>query len=256
MPIPSLITAAPAEDLFEGRRTDLVAINTFADIANRVVCISGVAGIGKTALLKQFFNTAIRRLNIMGQPYYQHALWLENDFSVLMNNWHLPGVHEVLDKLVHLEGDKLLCMDNAPDDPSMLAYLTSCKWTVIVAARERIKETIPYELQEVSIDDAIRIFALYYGLDPDSLNIYETEMISDIACRLFQHTKALEMTGKYAGGKGWSLQDINQALKENGLNIPRLADTSQELTNRKVKTMFEQLGKIFPVEKEMICCDK
>lgn len=251
MSIPSLITAAPAEELFEGRRIDLDGINTFAGIANRVVCISGVAGIGKSALLKQFFNAAIRRLNIMGQPHYQHALWLENDFKVLMNNWQLSSVHDVLDKLVHMGGDKLLCMDNAPQDPAQLAYLTEHKWTVIVASRERIKETIPYELQEVSIDDAIRIFALYNGLDPDALNIYETEMISDIACRLMQHTRALEITGKYAGEKGWSLQEINQVLKENGLNIPRLADISRQLTAVKVNAMYEKLGAIFPVRAEM-----
>lgn len=256
MSIPSLLTAAPAEDLFEGRRTDLDAINTFAGISNRVVCVSGIAGIGKTALLKQFFNTAIRRLNVMGQPYYQHALWLENDFTVLMNCWQLSSVHEVLDKLVQMGGDKLLCMDNAPGDPSLLAYLTAFKWTVIVTSRERIHETIPYELQEVNIDDAIRIFALYYGMDPDSLNIYETEMISDIVCRLLQHTRALEMMGKYAGEKGWSLQDINRVLKENGLNIPRLADINRQLTAGKMTVMFEQLGKIFPVGEEIVCCNK
>jgi hypothetical protein len=256
MSIPSLITAAPTEDLFEGRRTDLDAINTFAGISNRVVCINGVAGIGKTALLKQFFNAAIRRLNIMGQSHYQHALWLENDFRVLMNNWHLSSVHDVLDKLVRMSGNKLLCMDNAPQDPVQLAYLAEHKWTVIVASRERIKETIPYELQEVSIDDAIRIFALYNGVDPDSLNIYETEMISDIACRLLQHTLALEITGKCAGEKGWSLQEINQVLKEQELNIPRLADISRQLTDEKVKTMFEKLAAIFPVGAEMAFCTK
>lgn len=256
MSIPSLITAAPAEDLFEGRRTDLDAINTFAGIANRVVCISGVTGIGKTALLRQFFHSAIRRLNIMGQPHYQHALWLENDFKVLMNKWQLSSVHDVLDKLVHIGGDKLLCMDNAPEDPAQLAYLTEHKWTVMVTSRERIKETIPYELQEVSIDDAIRIFALYNRLDPDSLNIYETEMISDIACRLLQHTKALKIAGKCAGEKGWSLQETNQVLKENGLNIPRLADISRQLTEGKVKMILEQLGMIFPVGQEMVFCSK
>lgn len=251
MSIPSLITTAPTENLFEGRRTDLDAINTFAGISNRVVCISGLAGIGKTALLKQFFNSAIRRLNLMGQPYYQHALWLENDFKVLMDTWQLTSVHDVLLKLVNMGGDKLLCMDNAPADPSLLAYLAEHKWTVIVTSRERIKETIPYELQEVNIDDAIRIFALYNGLDPDSLNIYETEMISDIVCRLLQHTLALEITGKCSGEKGWSLQEINQILKDNGLNIPRLADISRQLTDTKVKAMFAQLAVVFPVGAEM-----
>ncbi|WP_343672557.1 hypothetical protein [Chitinophaga sp.] len=256
MSLPSLLTAAPIETLFEGRRTDLDAINTFAGVANRVVCISGVTGIGKTALLKQFFNAAIRRHNIMGQLHYQHALWLENDFRALMDKWQLASVHDVLVKLANMGGDKLLCMDNAPADPVQLAYLTEHKWTVIVTSRERIVETIPYELQEVSIDDAIRIFALYNGLDPDSLNIYETEMVSDIACRLLQHTLALEITGKCAGAKGWSLQEINRVLKENGFNVPRLADISRQLTDAKVKDIYAQLATIFPVGVETAICIK
>jgi hypothetical protein len=237
----------PTDELFEGRRTDLDAINTFAGITNRVVCICGVMGIGKTALLRQFFNAAIRKLNVNGQPYYQQAMWLEGGFRELMETWQMGSVHDVLHKLADMEGEKLLCMDNAPEDPCQLAYLTAYNWTVIVTSRNRIRETIPYELQEVSIDDAIRIFAVYYRVDPDALNIYETEMISDIACRLLQHTGALKIVGQCAGHKRWSFQKINEALKEHGLNIPRLADISQQLTEEKVKVLLDQLAGVFPV---------
>lgn len=247
MPIHSLLTMVPTEELFEGRRTDLDAINTFAGITNRVVCICGMMGIGKTALLKQFFNAAVRRINVNGQPYYQQALWLEGGFRELMETWQMGSVHDVLHKLADMEGEKLLCMDNAPEDPTHLAYLTEFKWTVIVTSRNRIRETIPYELQEVSIDDAIRIFAMYNRVDPDGLNIYEMEMISDIACRLLQHTGALKIVGQCAVMKGWSFQEINEALKEQGLNIPRLADISRQLTEEKVKVILRQLAELFPV---------
>lgn len=247
MPIHSLLTMVPTEDLFEGRRTDLDAINTFAGITNRVVCICGVMGIGKTALLRQFFNAATRKISVNGQPYYQQALWLEGGFRSLMETWQMSSVHDVLHKLADMDGQKLLCMDNAPEDPTQLAYLTEFNWTVIVTSRNRIRETIPYELQEVSIDDAIRIFALYNHKDPDGLNIYETEMISDIACRLLQHTGALKIVGQCAWLKEWSFQEINEALKEHGLNIPRLADISRQLTEEKVQLILEQLSEVFPV---------
>lgn len=237
----------PTEELFEGRRTDLDAINTFAGITNRVVCICGVMGIGKTALLRQFFNAAIRKIDVNGQLYYQQSMWLEGGFRGLMETWQMGSVHDVLHKLADMEGRKLLCMDNAPEDPSQLAYLTEFNWTVIVTSRNRIRETIPYELQEVSIDDAIRIFALYNRVDPDALNIYETEMISDIACRLLQHTGALKIVGQCAGQKGWSFQEINEALKEQGLQIPRLADISRQLTEDKVKVILAHLAGLFPV---------
>ena len=236
--VPALITNPPIQEVFEGRWADYDAINTIVGASNRVVCIRGYKGIGKSALLRSYFK--------MAASDYQHMAFFDDEVNVEQLNLHdLPNT-EIFPFLTQLSGKKLVCIDNFTGDLHTYVPLLQNGWKMVIASSRDIPDTIPYELQEVSLDDAIRIFSVYNGLDPDSLSIYEMEVAGDIASRLLHHPAALELVGRNAGKVGWSLQDVNLALKTNDLKIPRLADISTLLTPERVANLFERLRIIFP----------
>ncbi|WP_338813281.1 ATP-binding protein [Bernardetia sp. Wsw4-3y2] len=269
------LASLPTQDIFEGREKELQKLNEnlFENHHTHVVSVKGIGGVGKSALVREYF--------IRKHTDFDFAIFLEGQIDIfstlqhyaLLDNLELTkkidsipknkdqnkNILELIENtLLNLQTDdkkeqatKLLVIDDVPtNDTQILNRLVKGGWLVITTSRENIRNTSTYELFELTPEDAQHIFARYYS-DKEVIqsSSEDTEIIEKIVSRLNYHVLAIELVAKNTNYLGWDLEKLNQILADKGLDISPYADIEiQHNKQKNIEHLFSYLLEIFPLD--------
>ncbi|MCC5944766.1 MAG: hypothetical protein JJT94_07500 [Bernardetiaceae bacterium] len=270
-----LLTSFPPQGAFEGREKELGQLNALITQNNHthILSVKGIGGIGKSALAREYF---IRKcldfdfyIFLEGQQKdmlatLSHPALLDNlDLNDAINQIPKEDPERsdkvlglIANALLNLQAkgksrtNRLLVIDDVPTkNTQILQQLAAAGWRIITTSRERVRHAKEYELIELTPEDALRIFALYFGLETQELSQVQKEEVEKIINRLRYHVLAIELVAKNARHLGWSLEKLNQTLAEKGLNISDYADIETQHSGQKdIEHLFTYLLEIFPLE--------
>ena len=249
----------PTSDCFIGRKKELKKISELLE-NHRIVILSGMGGIGKTELARQF---------IIKQSRYQFTqviTWGEGDdvqFDVLLKK--IDYTHSLLQEITqHAQHEQLKVLGAALQsvDESYLLFIDNVdgltadfvreiyeklKCRIILTTRNNSKLNLQgvaeLNVKELSSNERLKIFEKYNGkLSEDQKNIY----CKSIDVPLGGNTQAIVMAAKMLKEQGLSLEDyaVNETeyLKTNSF--------SYEFHGEEVfDTVANNLSKFFQISK-------
>ena len=227
---PDRLTIIPnlgKEDVI-GRDAEIMIVEELLETNKKVVLVSGVGGIGKTALAKAYINENIEK--------YKHTAWVEVTELVkeafVFNRQIVDslGLHEILEKLDkkdnyvenafelvinrmrQLKGKNLLVIDNANDDIEDLDVLDRISlkpyWHVLVTSRSKLEGFEEYHLDVLKPDFAQKLFYRHYQYERNDA------LVQEILNTINYHTLTIEVLAKTAETRFFKLTELIEILKK------------------------------------------
>ncbi len=245
-PIPKYLSTLPPlpPKNFLGRENDLKEVHKMLQNKVHVVLVNGIGGIGKTTLAQAYWQKH--------QEEYDFLAWFtllpESDLTASVLNSSLEESFDiqlqegqkmeerflrVWQKLVNLQGKKLLVFDNANDTKNLSTHNFHIpKAHILLTSRSRVSRFEEYSIGVLLLSKAKELFCRFY---PAAKSDSQTELLEKLLKAIGLHTLTIELLAKNLQklrGKGYGLQDLYDNLKERGLLKP---DKS-----RKIRTEYTQ----------------
>lgn len=256
--IPKCLTPVPLVDRrvgIIGREKVLQEVHSMLDKDWNLVLVSGLGGIGKTAVMRWICNAIKEDGNtknhvawvICGDNLKDDLLTLKDVLGVATGEGKEADYRRVIYKLKkNVEGTLYLFLDNMsymPDDDE-LADLNSLqpKVRVMITARHVIPDIPNKDLRELEFEPAIEMFYRYYGGDKAQKYRNTAEKIVET---VFRHTLLIELLAKAAWKAGGTLEAFYLDLKEKGYFdiFNRPINTKHD----KNKTIEESIVKLYTI---------
>ena len=224
--IPKCLTAIPGIDRnigIIGRDEVMQNLRKMLDENGCIALISGLGGIGKTAVMRWICNTIKEDGNVKN-----HVAWitcgetLQDDIVLLRDAFGIPdsddeekAFNKIIERMKRFRGTLYLFMDNMyrnPDEEEM-EILNSLYPNVhiMISSRHKIEDIHFVDLEVLEHDPAVEMFYRYYGRDQERL--YKS-IAGDIVDTVYRHTLLVELLAKAAGRSGGTLEDFNEKLKK------------------------------------------
>lgn len=257
--IPKCLTKTPGIDRnvgIIGRDEVMQNLRKMLDENGCIALISGLGGIGKTAVMRWICNSIKEDGNVK-----DHVAWitcgetLQDDIVLLRDAFGIPdsddekiAFNKIIERMKRFRGTLYLFMDNMyrnPDEGEM-DILNSLYPNVHIMISSRHKlEDIPFvDLDVLEHDPAVEMFYRYYGRDQE--RVYKSTA-GDIVDTVYRHTLLVELLAKAAGRSGGTLEDFNKELLEkefyNVFNRPIKTKHDKKLTiEESVIKLYEVSG--------------
>ncbi|MEL7160308.1 MAG: NB-ARC domain-containing protein, partial [Bacteroidota bacterium] len=232
--IPRRLTGLPSVQADEviGRENDLERLTRELRTKSAVALVRGMGGVGKTTLATAYLR--YRRRETDGP--LAHVAWVTQtiDFAtsllaerglleatqVQLTDNPVADAQQLLRNLSNFAGPSLLVIDNAEADfDDFVPHLPGApNWTVLVTARQRVKQLPLVELENLSEAAAVRLFRKHYTLTKD------TELVNQIVRDVGRHALTVELLAKTAQAREIPLDRFYATIQEKGLQIGRRID--------------------------------
>ncbi len=208
-----------------GREFELEQIRYLLDERKCFVLISGLGGIGKSAIMKQLCNDIL-----MEDKEESHIAWincsgnLEEDLLTLKEGFRIPKSYEKEDALSsiikELKSERrnlYLFLDNMNYGKQDYELLNSFGSHVHILAtvRQKVREIQCIVLDALDENSAIELFYAYYKLDENRQYVEEVRKIVS-SNSVNRHTLLIELLAKAANAFWGSLLDFEKRLEEKG----------------------------------------
>lgn len=208
-----------------GRNCIVQQIRHLLDMQERFVLISGIGGIGKSAIMKQISNDIFSE-----EKEDCHIAWincsgnLNEDLLVLREGFKIPksysredALNFIIKELKSMNGNLYLFLDNmdySRQDYELLNALRKQVY-IVATARQSVKGFSCIAVDALEENDAIELFYAYYELDRNRQYIDEVrKIINDYSVN--SHTLLIELLAKAAGTFWGTLVDFRKKLEERG----------------------------------------
>lgn len=210
-----------------GRDSIVDELCTMLDDIECIVLVSGIGGIGKTAVMQTVCDRILSNKNEK-----EHVAWiscgesLEDDLLVLRESFGIPRdiVREraydvILREMKRINGKLYLFLDDMRRIPGKeeLAIINALrpKVHVMITSRHGING-IPYrDIAELNEDAAIDMFYGYYGRDNEREYLLDVRRIINSES-VKRHTLLIELLAKAAKHSFSSLDEFRQKLEQKG----------------------------------------
>ena len=222
--IPKCLTAIPMVNQtvgLIGREETLATIFTLLEGEKGLALVSGLGGIGKTAVMQWVCNDIKEKGNYVawidcGSSLKEDLLLLGDAFGI-----HDEEPDTAYKKILsavktQLDGALYLFMDNLarrPDDDE-LRDLNSLNAHIMVTSRQKNSAFPTVDLEVLEPEEALTMFFKYYNGDTDRR--YE-RAARDIVTSVGSHTLLVELLAKAAAKAGGTLEDFAKDLEEKGV---------------------------------------
>ena len=221
--IPRCLTPIPMADHsvgLVGREAILGTIRSMLEEENRIALVSGLGGIGKTAVMQRVCNGFKEKGN--------YVAWIDCGSSLQEDLLPLSdalGIHDedpdnayrmILNALkTRLDGPLYLFMDNLVRQPDSgeLGVLNSLNAHIMVTSRQKNSAFPCVDLDVLGQEDALTMFFRYYNGDTDRR--YEGPA-RDIVTSVGRHTLLVELLAKAAAKAGGTLEGFAERLAAQG----------------------------------------
>lgn len=132
----------------------------------RVLILSGIGGVGKTAVIKKFYEELKERAYFYIFKATEFEIRHINDLFVGFNFQDFIEIHkEASDKIVVIDSaEKLLDLRNTDPFKELLSILISNNWKIIFTTRNNFLEDLNYQFFEI------------YKIVPSNINIQNLEL--------------------------------------------------------------------------------
>ena len=256
--IPRCLTAIPVinrEVGLVGRDETMKDVRTALDRGSLTALVSGLGGIGKTALMQWICNI------VKDEGHY--VAWidcgesLKDDLLVLGDALGIKGedsdqtFHSIVNALkTRLEGDLYLFMDNLSrkTDRDELSVLNSLKAHIMITSRTANPAFPMIELDVLEEDEAVAMFFRYYNGDKERSC---EEAVRHIVRTVKRHTLLVELLAKAAWKRGGSLDEFDKELEENGFfDVFKRKITTQHDENATIEESVMKLYEISRLSEE------
>lgn len=236
-----------------GRNQIVGELRTRLDEANYLVLVSGIGGIGKTAVMQQVCENIYNDGNETN-----HVAWitcgesLEDDLLILREPLGIArdlnrddSYAAVLRELSHFNGQLYLFMDDLTRVLSKqeLGTINALRRRVhvMITARHEIEGAFKVDLSELDEDYAVDMFYGYYKLDRERK--YKEDVLAIIkADTVRSHTLLVELLAKAANRSFDSLNIFRQNLEENGFfKVSRVRLDTGHDENRTIEESIRRL---------------
>ena len=245
-----------------GRDDVLERVRTMLDSEKSVALVSGLGGIGKSAVMAQICN------NIMTEDRKDtYVAWITcsdsfiDDLLTIRQPLGIPKelkreeVYEaIIRKLQILQGTLYLFLDDMvrmPDEEELGTYnALRPNVHVMITSRHEIKG-IPYvDLHELKKNPVVEMFYDYYGKDMKKEYVEDAwEIINSDSVR--NHTLLVELLAKAAGASFGTLADFRRKLEENGfLDVSNHRFDTGRFDNNTIKEIVARLYDISELTEE------
>lgn len=172
--LPHRFTAVPSPpDIFVGREQVMQDIHLHLSDHKTLLLVSGIGGIGKTAIAETYAAT---------QPdQYNHIAWLHhitdlpqafiNSLKNMPADWALQAdeppqayAQRMLHKMANIKGKNLLVIDGWDDLEEINSYRTHLNlpnWTLLITTRTQAAALPRYDIGILNEADALQLFVRY-----------------------------------------------------------------------------------------------
>ena len=258
--IPKCLTAIPMVDQavgLVGREKILETILPMLEGEKRLALVSGLGGIGKTAVMQWVCNYFKEKGN--------YVAWIDCGSSLkedLLKLCDAFGIHDeepdtaykkILSSVkTRLDGLLYLFMDNLARKPDVeeLADLNSLNAHIMVTSRQK-NSAFPFiKLDVLGQEAVLTMFFKYYNGDTDHSYIGPAW---DIVTSVERHTLLVELLAKAAARAGGTLEDFAKDLAEKGVFDVfkrKLAAAHEGNENRTIEDCVMKLYEISGLSKE------
>ena len=235
-------------------RNDIVdQVRTMLDSDKCVALVSGLGGIGKTAVMAEICNEIISEGRkdtyvawiTCGESYIDDLLTLRQALGIPKDLKREEAYEAVVRKLQDLQGTLYLFFDDmarVPDKAELGTYnALRPNVRVMITSRHEIKGIPRVDLKELEKDPAVDMFYDYYGKDTERKYAADAwEIINSDSVR--SHTLLVELLAKAANASFESLADIRKRLEKEGfLNVSRRNFDIGRFDNKTIKESVTQL---------------
>ena len=217
------------EDGFVGRKDELREIDEhLADSGCRCLFVSGMGGIGKSALIRQYLYSKIDSRECLYLVYHDSIRdTFIDDAALQINRVKKADVEKDNDyfqrKLQELRplvsSNTILVLDNFEGDiDSDFLKLLDLDWKVVVVSRRRFSLKGSKSLEINRIDDLkelIRLFEHYLGRNLEEIEI---PLAEQLISKVDGHTLVLELIAKQTASSRISLEQAVELAGQNGFS--------------------------------------
>lgn len=244
-------------------RDDVVnKVRTMLDSHKNIALVSGIGGIGKTAVMAQICNDIITEDRkdtyvawiTCGESYIDDFLCLRQALGIPEELKCEVAYKEVIGKLRKLNGTIYLFLDDMgrmPDRKELGMYNTlRPNVRIMITSRHEIKGIPHVDLQELKKDSAIKMFYDYYGRDKEQKYVSDAWWIikSD---SVRSHTQLVELLAKAANVFYGRLPEFRRKLEEKGyLDVSHRRFDSGRFANNTIKEIVIQLYNVSDLSEE------
>ena len=258
--IPKCLTDIPMVDQavgLVGREKMLETILPMLEGEKRLALVSGLGGIGKTAVMQWVCND----LKVKGN----YVAWIDCGSSLkddLLSLSDAFGIHDddpdtafrmIISAIkTQLDGALYLFMDNLARHPDVdeLRVLNSLNAHIMVTSRQKNSAFPSVDLDVLGPEEALTMFFRYYNGDTDRSYIGPAR---DIVTSVKRHTLLVELLAKAAARVGGTLEDFAKDLAEKGVFDVfkrKLAAAHEGNQNKTIEDCVMKLYEISGLSKE------
>lgn len=255
MAYPLYINNLPLHDInFVGRKVFLDKLHELLLSEDNLLIVSGVGGIGKTAVVKEFCN--------IYKSDFEHFVWINAKNGILENiardvnlkeNMGIENsytttsdiVNRIVYKLNEIEGNNLLILDDIDDDFYQFRKLIPIhdNWKILATSRLNFTEFNCVQLGALSNAETLDLFYKHYHLQQHD------DLVLDLFKPLSQHALTIEMFAKAAQFHKLPLTDLLKRAGLHGFTFGNKLNINLEHSSTVVENLEKYYDKIFPIEK-------
>ena len=221
--IPQCLTPIPMTDHsvgLVGRDNILEKVHSMLEEGNRIALVSGLGGIGKTAVMRWVCSDIKEKGNYVawincGRSLKEDLLLLGDAFGIQEEDPDM-AYKRILDAVKsQLDGKLYIFMDDLarqPDDGE-LGVLNSMNAHIMVTSRQTNSLFPSVDLDVLGPEDALTMFFKYYNRDSDHRY---AGPVRDIVTSVGSHTLLVELLAKAAARTGGTLEGFTKSLADEG----------------------------------------
>lgn len=210
-----------------GREEILNKVRVILDSEKSVALISGLGGIGKTAVMQQICNSIMSdekdEIHVAwitcGDNYIDDFLILRQSFGISKELGREEAFEEVIRELKNISGMLYLFLDNMDRIPGNkeLGILNTLRPNVriMITSRHEIRGVPHINLEELESVPALDMFYNYYGKDEKREYEEDAKRIIN-ADSVKRHTLLMELLAKAANMDFGNLSDFRRKLEDRG----------------------------------------
>lgn len=208
-----------------GREIELREVREMLDKDGCIALISGLGGIGKTAVMRWICTSIKEDGNennhvawiTCGVNLQEDLLLLKESLGIAEGESNTYAYKRIINKLRNFKGTLYLFMDNMSriSDDEEIKILSSLQPNVhvMITARHKIEDIPCINLDTLEPESALAMFYKYYERDLERRYEASARNIVDaVRC----HTLLVELLARAAGRSGGTLKDFNEELKSKG----------------------------------------
>lgn len=239
MPSMKQLTYVPKSDFFIGREDLLERIRYFLNEGS-IVNLYGMGGIGKTTLAAEY------ACHNVYQKLYDQVIWIEYRDSIpesFIYNQELLRNLEVIQKVNNIISDRdisedqrlqrafeqimmainnlpglsLIVLDNLDNEEDLTRNkrnLRNLQSHIILTSRSDFDDVLPIKVDKLTLETSRALFWRHYKRGNAALSLVDEPRIDALLGIFENHTLLTEMLGKIAHKMAYSLEELEQYVRE------------------------------------------